>query len=205
MAWGAGADPASPPPPSAAACSCARVAADPASAVLLAAAATTTDRHESDDEHDAGRGGPRQRERTAPAPSAGRELVPAGGCDRAGDQRVARARRERVRRERVARRGERGPAFVDAGRRVQRGAHTLERQTEIGGGSRELAVELGAEELVDAVGRQGSRVGGHGVRGVGRSATSSRFPSASASAARPLAIRERTVPGGIPSTSAISA
>ena len=79
-----------------------------------------------------------------------------------------------------------------------------------------LPVEVGRREVVERVGLEGVVGVGHGAdpvggatfaRGVGRSGGSLWFrgPMRRASWARPRAMRERTVPGGRSSTSAISA
>ena len=77
---------------------------------------------------------------------------------------------------------------------------------------RRLAVEVGGGELVEpaCAGDRGSGRSWAGRcpwgRRYGRTGSGSRFPpSEAASSERPRAIRDRTVPGGIPSASAISA
>ena len=97
--------------------------------------------------------------------------------------------------ERVAPRG-------GAGRRVERGARGLGRETELGRGAFELAVEVGAQELVEGLGVQGLVGAVHGARRgwmfgarVFGSRRSRVGASWSASAARPRAMRDRTVPG----------
>ena len=108
---------------------------------------------------------------------------------RRGDRRIARRGLGRLRRR--ADSATHGAQLVEAGR-----------QDRVGGDRRRLgvgrlAVEDRGDELV--VGQ-----GGHGTS-VRRSSGSAWFPAKRrASAARPRAILDRTVPGGIPSTSPIS-
>ncbi|GIU85962.1 MAG: hypothetical protein KatS3mg009_0477 [Acidimicrobiia bacterium] len=134
------------------------------------------------------------------------EVVVRGRGDRTRDERVARDGRERRGGHGGARRGHRGAAFVHPGRHGESRPRRLDGEPQRAGGGGQLAVELRAQQLVDLLGGQRRRsVVGHGVLRVGRRAPSAGFPSRSANAARPRAMRERTVPGGIPSTSAISA
>ena len=94
---------------------------------------------------------------------------------------------------------------------VQRRAGGLGGEAELDRGAIELAVDVGAQQLVEGLGAQGLFGAVHGARWVGCSEggvwfpSISRLPSWSASAARPRAIRDRTVPGGMSSTFAISA
>ena len=121
-----------------------------------------------------------------------------------GDERVAVSVVERGRpRDRVARRRERvrGARRRRACRRAVR-ARSAGVEAELAGGRVELAVELGA---------RGARRRASAEQGCGRGRswcsigwTFRRWPPGSrgrsASAARPRAMRERTVPGGMPST-----
>ena len=89
------------------------------------------------------------------------------------------------------------PQFLDPGQQLGIG---LDPHALLGA---HLVVEVGGGEVVELGG-----VVGHGC-GLGRSGEVPGFPSGSASsaasAARPREMRDRTVPAGIPSTSAISA
>ena len=124
----------------------------------------------------------------------------------AGASEIVDRRRRSASRSRAPRRARR--AGVDAGRRVAaRRAASARSRPRSARGRVELAVEVGAEQLVELLGVRGGVGVVHGARAVGCS-EGRRFPvpeARSASAARPRAIRDRTVPGGMPSTSAISA
>ena len=126
-------------------------------------------------------------------------------CGRSADRGVDDAppgdvvERRRRNGQEVARLRERVPAVLDpAG--VDVGVSVGPGLAGLGG---RFAVERRAQPFVERVGGGGfgwmrDRFVGHGVRSVGRSAGSSRFPIRSASVARPRAIRDLTVPIGMP-------
>ncbi len=133
-------------------------------------------------------------------------------CSRSASRTAASRRRATVSSSRVGIRGEDlactgegGTPFRRARRHLQARGQARDVGAEIERDRVELPVDLRGEDLVELV--RWERGGAAVVHGhvVGCSEVVSRFPRRSASAARPREIRERTVPAGIPSTSAISA
>ena len=142
--------------------------------------------------------------------------APASGEDRRGRE-GARAFGRRGLGEGLQRRGDAGLARHGIGGRylAQRGADLSERldpglERRVGRDAGRLlgrrgAVEVGGGELVEE--GVGHRSGPGSLRSVGRRGSGAWFPGSRscASCARPRAIRERTVPGGMPRITAISA
>ena len=126
------------------------------------------------------------RRRRRPRPPPARRPRPRGSCAHAA-QAPGRRRRHRSRRRPPAPRDEAAARDVVEGRHLEQLGDVL-------------------VALVGLVGHVGGGIVGHGVSpSVGRSSPGSGFPRTSASTRRPRAIRERTVPGGMSSTAAISA
>ena len=159
----------------------------------------------------------------AAIPPAPRTSDGAGAGARAPRRRVRRsAARRALARSRAAtnssisgaRRAGRAPPSARRGgrrRRASRAAaprHLVDGQTEVAARprrARRRARRRGARRADRVRAVRGVGSSSSWSQGVGCSEGVSRFPRRSASAARPREIRERTVPGGMPSTSAISA
>ena len=109
------------------------------------------------------------------------ELVGLGTERDLGEAELERRVERRPLREEGAGAGERIATPGDPGDRVECRAGRLRREAQLDGGAIELAVELGAQQLVEGFGVEGSFGCAHGAREVGCSEGGDWFPSASRS------------------------